>query len=138
MMAESTRMYPDSLELLWENMAIGGGSPEDVQISGDIKSVVCELVKGDVLENSFGFVELFRSGSGTFDGMYVYMVDRDVVAFYEYQLNIPVYPTAAAVPTWNTCKGFIKGSGSVTGTPVIYRIYAGKRIAEGSSSLDSE
>jgi len=127
-MAESTRMYPDSLELLWENKAIGGGSPEDVQISGDIKSVVCELVKGDVLENPFGFVELFRSGPDSFDGMYVYMVDRDVVVFYEYQLSMPTEPAPAGVPTWNTCKGFIKGSGSAPGTPVIYRIYAGRRV----------
>lgn len=128
MMAESTRIYPDSLELLWQNDTIAGGMNEDLQISDNIVSVVCELVKGDVLETPFGFVELFRSGPGSFDGMMVYMVDRDVVAFYEYQLSIPIDPAPAGVPTWNTCKGFIKGSGSVTGTPTIYRIYAGRQV----------
>lgn len=131
-MAESTRMYPDSLELLWENKLIDGGSPDDVQVSSDLKSVVCELVEGDNIENLVGFVELFRSGPGSFDGMWVYMVDRNIVSFVEYQLMIPTYPEYAAMPTWNTCDGFIKGSSSGTRTPMIYRIYAGKRIADGS------
>ena len=132
MMAESTRMYPNSLELLWTNLAIEGGSDDDVQVSSDLKSVVCELVDSNVPETPLGFVELFRSGPGSFDGMWVYMVDRNIVSFVEYQLMIPTYPEYAAMPTWNTCDGFIKGSGSGTRTPTIYRIYAGKRIADGS------
>lgn len=136
-MAESTRMYPDSLVLLWENKAIDGGSPEYLQISGGIKSVVCELINPNVPETPLGFVELFRSGRDTFDGMRTYMIDADTVLFDEYQLMIPTYPDAAAVPTWNTCNGFIKGVGSVTSTPTIYRIYAGRRVDDGASALDS-
>lgn len=131
MMAESTRMYPDSLELLWENKAIYGGQNEAVQIPGSIKSVVCEIGDGGSPDTSHGFVELFRSDYDWFDGMYIHMVDRDVVSFYEFQLNIPVYPTAAAVPTYNSCKGFIKGTGPTLTGLRIYRVYAGKRIHDG-------
>lgn len=130
-------VYPDSLRLLWQNDLITGGSNKDMQISSDIKSVVCELRDGNIIEKSLGFVELFRSYNGSFDGMMVYMVDRNVVSFVEYQLMIPTYPEAAALPTWNTCSGFIKGSGSGTRAPTIYRIYAGKRVADDSSALDS-
>lgn len=127
-MAESTRMYPDSLELLWTNLVIEGGLDDDVQVSSDLKSVVCELIDSNVPETPLGFVELFRSGPGSFDGMWVHMVDRDVVSFVEYQLMIPTYPQAAGQPGWNACSGFIKGSGSVTVTPTIRRIYAGRQI----------
>lgn len=129
-MAESTRIYPDSLELLWENNVIFGGQNDDMQISSDIKSVVCEIIDPNVPEKSLGFVELFRSGRDTFDGMRVYMVDRNTVLFDEYQLMVPTYPDAAAVPTWNTCSGFIKGVGSLTGAPTIHRIYAGRRVSD--------
>ena len=129
MMAESTRMYPDSLELLWENDIVSGVSENEIQLPHDMVSVVCELRNSDAIDSGPGsFVELFRSSSGWFDGMYVYMVDRDVVAFYEYQLSMPTDPAPAGIPTWNTCKGFIKGSGQALSAPTIYRIYAGRRV----------
>lgn len=126
----SSMLYPDSLELLWENKVIFGGSNDDVQISGDIKSVVCEIIDPNVPETPLGFVELFRSGRDTFDGMRTYMVDADIVSFEEYQLMIPTHPDAAAIPTWNTCRGFIKGTGSVSNSSTIHRIYAGRRVSD--------
>lgn len=127
-MAESTKVFPDSLELLWQNDLIAGGMNEDLQIPDSIVSVVCDLRDGNVLETSLGFVELFRSGPSSFDGMMVYMVDRNTVSFVEYQLIIPTHPDLASLPTWNTCSGFIKGSGSGTRTSTIYRIYAGRKV----------
>lgn len=133
----SSMVYPDSLVLLWENKVIFGGQNDNLQISGDIKSVVCEVIRGDNTETPLGFVELFRSGRDTFDGMRTYMVDADIVSFDQYQLMIPTYPDAAAEPTWNICRGFIKGTGPVSGSSNIYRIYAGRRVDEGASALDS-
>lgn len=123
-----TKIYPDSLVLLWQNDLIAGGMNEHLQIPDSIVSVVCDLRNDNVLETSLGFVELFRSGQNSFDGMWVYMIDNNTVSFVEYQLIIPTYPDPAALPTWNTCSGFIKGSGSGTRTPTIYRIYAGRRV----------
>ena len=126
-----TKIYPDSLVLLWENKVITGGQNENLQIPDGMVSVICDLRNGNVIESTSQFVELFRSNlSGWFDGMCVHMVDRDVVSFIEYQLYIPTYPAAAGMPTWNTCSGFIKGSGSAPSVPTIYRIYAGKQVDE--------